>query len=80
MLNKLITQTYVEYNLEYGRLKDSWTKWNFESFNNNNNLIDRLSFLYKNLESGMLIKVYGKDMHDRSWSKVVHCPVLKRIK
>ena len=80
MLNNLITQTCEEYKLEYGRLEDNWTKWNFESYYDENSLIDRLRYLYKNLEYGIVLKVYGKDICSQTWSKVIHCPILKVLR
>lgn len=72
----MISQQCEAFKVESGKLGASWTDWTFETYFSEEQVYQRI----KGLRAGDIVKVYGYDTLNQDWIKLLHKPILKRIK
>lgn len=72
----LIYQQCSTFKLETGMLGRSWTTWTFETYFS----VDQVYGRIRGLPAGHFVKVYGFDMLNNDWVKLLHKPILRRVK
>lgn len=72
----MISQQCDAFKVEFGKLGRSWTEWSFETYFSEAQVYNRI----KQLKAGMFVKVWGYDILNNDWIKLLHKPILRRVK
>lgn len=72
----MISQQCEYFKIESGKLGASWTEWSFETYYSEQQVYNRIN----TIPVGNIVKVYGLDILNNNWIKLLHKPVIKRIK